>query len=154
MPEDNTKGPVSGTGHKQKKKRDWKAINAKRRTAVFAKAMGTTRYQGEQGAKLLRLVGEEFTDRMNREGLTIPDVFRILEERALSRITADQKVNYLADKERLKIRKHWKCILTAVEKICTINGDDDLRQSRLLKLAHILVQDDAFMGRVSGSGHD
>jgi hypothetical protein len=122
--------PVSGTGHKSadspdhqavsvtghtkaKKKRDWKAINAKRATSVAGKTMGCSRYSIDQVCRLRRFAGDEFDERLKSGELTIAQAFKILKDRAMSTFDEDTRRIVKIDLAERKVRKYWTCMLGA-----------------------------------------
>lgn len=100
------------------KKRDWKAINAKRPTAIGAKTMGVSRYAVEELRRLHRLAGDEFDERMLSGELTIPEAFKIVRERTMKTLDGDTQALVRIEIAEAKIRKYWKCMLAAAHQTC------------------------------------
>src|SRR6202035_5797553 len=91
----NPKEAVSGSRHKPKKKRDWKAINSKRRPAIGAKARQISRYQVEELRRVRRIAGDEFDARSMRAELTVPQVLKIIEGENSLRLPQTRKSTIL-----------------------------------------------------------
>jgi hypothetical protein len=82
---------VSGTGH-TKKPRDWKAINAKRSSAVAGASVGVSRWRVEEHRRFQKTrFGDEFDDRIRDGELTLAQAQKIVRDRMLTQISAEDR---------------------------------------------------------------
>ena len=102
---------VSGTGHK--KKRDWKATNAKRSTSIEARRAGLSRYSFDEAIRLQQFSGDEFTERIMSGELTVAQAHKIVRERAIEALDEDRRRLVKVQIAAQKIFKYWTCMLAA-----------------------------------------
>jgi hypothetical protein len=131
-----TENDVSGTGHK---KRDWKAINARRPIAIAAKSMHISRYQVDEIRRIQKWVGDEFQDRLMSAELTIPQVRKIIDDRGLSSLSEEDRKMVLGDRAHRDIRKHWRCIAKALRQL---GVPEDKLLNRAITIISQIIQAD------------
>jgi hypothetical protein len=125
--------PVSGTRHSDGS-RNWKAINANRRTSQIASDFQISRYQMDQTALLQKYAGPDYKEvyepQIEAGSLKIQDAIRQAKQKLVDKLTPKQKAE-LADRDATrKVTKYWKCMRKAIREM-GIEEEDDITQTLL-----------------------
>jgi hypothetical protein len=129
----SAESPVSGTRHPDGS-RNWKAINANRRTSKIAKQAGVSRYQLESIMRLQKLTGDEFTERIRQGKLTTAQAWKIVRDRTIADTGYDDIGTLKLAIAMQKIRKHWKCLLAAAREYGIPEEDRESWIARMIPL--------------------